>query len=68
MSSLVSALERAGQWQLAISKFDELIGMGIRPNVICFNSAISALAKGSQVCTCLPSTDVPQEVVHGTDS
>ena len=50
MSSLVNALEGAGQWQLAISKFEELRARGIRPNVICYNAAISALAKGSQVC------------------
>ena len=49
MSSLVNALESAGQWQLAISKFEVLRGMGIRPNVICYNATISALAKGSQV-------------------
>lgn len=49
MSSLVNALESAGQWQLALSKFEELRGMGIRPNVICYNATISALAKGSQV-------------------
>lgn len=55
MSSLVNALESAGQWQLAISKFEELRGMGIRPNVICYNATISALAKGSQV-PLVPST------------
>lgn len=49
MSSLVNALESAGQWQLAIAKFEELRAMGIRPNVICYNATISALAKGSQV-------------------
>jgi pentatricopeptide repeat protein len=52
MSSLVNALEGAGQWQLALEKFEELRAMGIRPNVICYNAAISALAKGAQVISC----------------
>jgi pentatricopeptide repeat protein len=48
MSSLVNALESAGQWQLAIEKFDELRACGVQPNAICYNAAVSALAKGAQ--------------------
>lgn len=48
MSILVNALESAGQWQLAIAKFTELRAAGVQPNAICYNAAISALAKGAQ--------------------
>lgn len=52
MSSLVNALELGGQWEEAVVRFDELRERGVLPNAICFNAAISALAKGSEV---LPS-------------
>lgn len=49
MSSLVNALELGGQWEAAVAKFHELRERGVQPNAICFNAAISALAKGFQV-------------------
>lgn len=54
MSSLVNALELGGQWEEAVVRFDELRERGVLPNAICFNAAISALAKGSEVRPSLP--------------
>jgi pentatricopeptide repeat protein len=48
MSSVVSALEGGGQWELALQTFKELRAAGVKPNAYCYNATISALAKGAQ--------------------
>ena len=45
-SSLISACEKAGEWQLALQLFDKMALERIRPNVITFNSLITACAQG----------------------
>lgn len=58
MSSLVNALELGGEWQEAIRMFQELKERGVQPNAICYNAAISALAKGSEVAIPLPTSSM----------
>ena len=48
MSSLISALDSGGEWELALQTFESLKNQGVQPNVFCYNATISALAKGSQ--------------------
>ena len=45
-SSLISACEKSGEWQLALRFFDECLKDNCRPNVITFNSLITACAQG----------------------
>jgi pentatricopeptide repeat domain-containing protein 1 len=45
-SSLISACEKAGRWELALDLFREMHTEGCRPNVVTFNSLIAACAQG----------------------
>ena len=45
-SSLISACEKAGEWELALQLFEEMRAEGCTPNVISFNSLITACAQG----------------------
>jgi pentatricopeptide repeat protein len=48
-SSLISACEKAGQWELALELFDEMHREGCSPNTVTFNSLITATAQGGGV-------------------
>jgi pentatricopeptide repeat protein len=45
-STLISACEKAGEWELALQLFEEMRGEGCVPNVISYNSLITACAQG----------------------
>ena len=45
-SSLISACEKAGQWELALELFNEMHHEGCFPNTVTFNSLITACAQG----------------------
>ena len=45
-SSLISACEKAGRWELALELFREMHTEGCRPNVVTYNSLIAACAQG----------------------
>ncbi len=45
-SSLISACEKAGQWELALELFNEMAGEGCIPNTVTYNSLITACAQG----------------------
>lgn len=47
-SSLISACEKAGRWELALELFREMHAEGCRPNVVTFNSLIAACAQGER--------------------
>lgn len=47
-SSLISACEKAGQWELALELFQEMLREQCTPNTVTFNSLITALAQGAQ--------------------
>lgn len=44
-SALISACEKAGQWQLALNLFAEMLKERCTPNVITYNSLITACAQ-----------------------
>ena len=44
-SALISACEKAGQWQLALNLFGEMLRERCTPNVITYNSLITACAQ-----------------------
>lgn len=44
-SALISACEKAGQWQLALNLFSEMLKEKCDPNVITYNSLITACAQ-----------------------
>ena len=46
-SSLISACEKAGRWELALELFREMHTEGCRPNVVTYNSLIAACAQGA---------------------
>ena len=48
-SSLISACEKAGQWELALELFNEMHSEGCSPNTVTFNSLITACAQGERV-------------------
>ena len=48
-SSLISACEKAGRWELALELFREMHTEGCRPNVVTYNSLIAACAQGACV-------------------
>ena len=45
-SSLISACEKAGEWQLALDLFGEMHAECILPNTVTYNSLITACAQG----------------------
>lgn len=47
-SSLISACEKAGRWELALDLFSEMHREGCKPNVVTYNSLIAACAQGAQ--------------------
>ena len=47
-SSLISACEKAGRWELALQLFREMHAEGCRPNVVTYNSLIAACAQGER--------------------
>ncbi len=46
-SSLISACEKAGQWQMALKVFEKMAAEQCRPNTVTFNSLITACAQGA---------------------
>ena len=51
-SSLISACEKAGQWELALELFNEMHSEGCIPNTVTFNSLITACAQGEVAVLC----------------
>ena len=51
-SSLVSACEKAGRWQLALELLEEMHRDACKPNVVTFNSLIAACGQGAQLLSC----------------
>lgn len=47
-SSCISAMEKGGQWEKALSLLDEMSAEGIPPETITINAAISACEKASK--------------------
>ena len=60
-SSLISACEKAGRWQLALELFSEMHREGCKPNVVTYNSLIAACAQGEgrHAASLGPSTRLP---------
>ena len=60
-SSLISACEKAGRWQLALELFSEMHREGCKPNVVTYNSLIAACAQGEgrDAASPGPSTCLP---------
>lgn len=46
-SSLISACEKAGHWELAMELFNEMHQEGCTPNTVTYNSLITACAQGN---------------------
>lgn len=51
-SSLISACEKAGHWELAMELFNEMHQEGCTPNTVTYNSLITACAQGQQHISC----------------
>lgn len=49
-SSLISACEKAGHWELAMELFNEMHQEGCTPNTVTYNSLITACAQGRMEC------------------
>ena len=47
-SSLISACEKAGRWQLALELLDEMHRDNCKPNVVTFNALLAACGQGGQ--------------------
>ena len=67
-SSLISACEKAGRWELALDLFSEMHREGCKPNVVTYNSLIAACAQGagptdSQISS---TTRLPIADIHNT--
>ena len=45
-SSLISACEKAGRWQLALDLFHEMHRDSCKPNVVTYNALIAACGQG----------------------
>ena len=54
-SSLISACEKAGRWELALDLFGEMHREGCKPNVVTYNSLIAACAQGMLYLQCMHS-------------
>ena len=52
-SSLISACEKAGEWQLALDLFGEMHAEGVQPNTVTYNSLITACAQGEPAGSCM---------------
>ena len=50
-SSLITACEKAGQWETALDLLGRMYQDGCRPNTITYNSLISACAQGVGIDT-----------------
>lgn len=48
LSSLMTACKKSGHCKEALQLFDEVKGLGVRPNIICYNSLISTLRSGGR--------------------
>ena len=59
-SSLISACEKAGHWELAMELFNEMHQEGCTPNTVTYNSLITACAQGNSV----PTSPVPPAFTH----
>ena len=48
-SAAISACEKGGRWQQALTLFLDMPQANINPNVVSYNAAISACQKGGQM-------------------
>lgn len=55
--ALMLAYERAGKWEEAVGVLDRARALGITPNTVMYNTAVSALGKAGQL-------DAAQELFH----
>ena len=67
-SSLISACEKAGHWELAMELFNEMHQEGCTPNTVTYNSLITACAQGTPTPTspfnmlnCIQRVNMQQE-------
>ena len=60
-SSLISACEKAGHWELAMELFNEMHQEGCTPNTVTYNSLITACAQGNNPPTPPP---IPPSCCH----
>jgi pentatricopeptide repeat protein len=45
MSAAISACEKGGQWERAVTLFESLTGLGVQPNVVTMSAVVEALDK-----------------------
>ena len=46
-SSLISACEKSGKWELALELFDEMHKDACKPNIVTYNALIAACGQGN---------------------
>eukprot|EP00438_Fugacium_kawagutii_P010387 Skav220387 [mRNA] locus=scaffold639:162903:163631:- [translate_table: standard] len=68
-NAAISACEKGGQWQQALTLFEAMPKAMISPNVVSFSAAISACQKGGQwqqaltLFEAIPKTSIPPTVI-----
>jgi len=63
-STAISACEKGGQWQQALTLFQDMLEGGIRHDIISYNATISACEKGGSMAT---STDLVPGIARGNN-
>mmetsp|Transcript_10079 Transcript_10079/g.28942 ORF Transcript_10079/g.28942 Transcript_10079/m.28942 type:complete len:760 (+) Transcript_10079:484-2763(+) len=64
-STLISCLERSGEWKAALERFDQMLAAGLEPNSYIFQAVLSACEKGQEwkkaveVCDIMASSGMP---------
>ena len=61
---VINSCEKSADWSAALQVLDDMKAAGVRPNVVCYNAAISACEKARQCDRALELLEELEHLLH----